>query len=353
MPRKQRARGTVTLPKGVHRVIAGAREYFYFQIGRGTSLPGPRIRLPNDVHMPEFWQAIQQARGVTGVPIADDVNSLADAYLCSQKFLGIAESTQYQYRHNIKIVRAAWGALPVEGLRPKHVQEMMESLAPTPSKANAFLTIMRVMSGWALARGLIDHSLIEGVELYERKGGHEPWTDAQIAAARSDLSPMIRRGIMLYLYTGQRGSDIVRLGWTDVDEGGFKLRQRKTGREVWCPIVPELAAEMATWERRPGPFVTQATGKPYTRKHFWKHFDEERQNVLALAKTTLHGLRCTAVVRLRRAGLSTGQIGDIVGMSLSMIERYCRFADRKISGQAALIRLAEHSSNANVKTGKQ
>ncbi len=342
----------MALPKGVHRVVAGAKEYFYFQIGRGTKQPGPRIALPKDVHTPEFWQAIQQARGVTGIPVADNLNALIDAYLCSPKFTTIAPATQYQYRHNIKIVRTAWGNLPAGGLRPKHVQEMMDSLAATPSKANAFLTIMRVLSGWALARGLIEQSMIEGVQLFERKGGHKPWTPAQIDSAHKDLTGVVRRGILLYLYTGQRGSDIVRLGWTDVDEGGFRLTQRKTGREVWCPIVPELANEMATWERRPGPFLLQQNGKPYSRKLFWKYFDEARENIPALAQTTLHGLRCTAVIRLRRAGLSVGTIGDIVGMSLSMIERYCRFADRKISGQAALISLAERKLNEIVKTGK-
>jgi hypothetical protein len=54
------------------------------------------------------------------------------------------------------------------------------------------------------------------------------------------------------------------------------------------------------------------------------------------------------VIRLRQAGLETGQIGDIVGMSLATIEPYCRFADRKAGGQAALLKLREHPVN---KTG--
>jgi hypothetical protein len=86
---------------------------------------------------------------------------------------------------------------------------------------------------------------------------------------------------------------VVRLGFTDIDDGGFSLRQRKTGREVWCPIVPELAAEMATWEKRPGPFLQQNNGRPYTRKLFWQHFDDARAGIPELADVTLHGLRCT------------------------------------------------------------
>ncbi len=45
MPR-QRNRSAVNLPKGVHRVVARGREYFYYQAGRGTEHAGPRIALP-------------------------------------------------------------------------------------------------------------------------------------------------------------------------------------------------------------------------------------------------------------------------------------------------------------------
>jgi hypothetical protein len=93
-----------------------------------------------------------------------------------------------------------------------------------------------------------------------------------------------------------------------------------------------------------------APGHRYTRKLFSKHFAEARDKIPALAGVTLHGLRCTAVIRLRRAGLSSGQIGDIVGMSLATIEKYCRFADRKTSGQAALLTLKRTSEERNCKT---
>ena len=42
MPRKQRQRAAVELPKGIHRVVSRGREFFYFQAGRGTSAEGPR-----------------------------------------------------------------------------------------------------------------------------------------------------------------------------------------------------------------------------------------------------------------------------------------------------------------------
>lgn len=349
---RRHQRGAVDLPKGVHRVVARGREYFYFHPGRGTSFEGERIKLPKDPTDPEFWQALRQAQGMAAASEGDTVDALVDAYKTSPKYLNLSPGSKQQYDQALKTVLAAWGALPARGLRPVHVQAVMDGLSETPGKANTFLGGLRALSSWAFARGLIDQSITQGVQPYEATGGHKPWTPAQIKAAKEKLTGMIRRGVMLYLYTGQRGSDVVTLGPTKVDEGGFSLVQKKTGREVWCPILPELAAEMATWEKVPGPYLRQPSGVPYSRSRFSMHFDDARATIPELKGATLHGLRATAVVNLRRSGLSTAQISDCIGMSIPMIERYCRFADKKASGKAALINLAERSKNANCKTLK-
>lgn len=344
MPRKQRQRAAVELPKGVHRVVSRAKEFFYFQAGRGTSAPGPRIRLPDDPHLPEFWAALRAAQGKSNIEVVNTVGGAIDGYLDAAKNT-VGEETLYNYRRFLETARKAWGPLPIAGVRPAHVLKIMNGLAATPGKANNFLTSMKLLSGWAITQDLISQSLVEGVKPYKLTGGHKPWTADQIAAAKRELKGVVRRGIMLYLYTGQRGSDVVRLGPTYIDDGGFDLSferaQQKTKVEVWCPILPELAAEMESWPRRPGPYLVQESGAPYTRNLFWDHFDQARENIPELANVTLHGLRCTAVINLRRAGLSVPQIGDIVGMSLATVQRYCRFADRKESGKAALVMLDE------------
>jgi integrase len=328
----------VVLPKGVHRVISRGREYYYFQLGRGTTAPGPRVKICYDPQTPEFWAAVREAQGKNSVTIINTVSVTIDQYLAATAPT-IEASTLYHYRRSLDIAKKAWADLPVEGIRPAHVKELMEGMADHPSKANHFLSVMKTFSGWARVKDLTTNSMTEGVKPYKLTGGHKPWTDAQIAVAKKKLVGAVRQGFALYLYTGQRGQDVVRLGWTHVDDGGFDLGQNKTGVDVWCPIVPELAEEMAAWEKRPGPFLRQPNGSVYDRKSFWRHFDEAIESIPELDGVTLHGLRCTAVIRLRRAGLSVGQIGDIVGMSLGTITRYCRFADRKSGGKAALIKL--------------
>jgi len=335
----------IELPKGVHRVVARGREYFYWHPGRGTGNSGPRIRLPNDPTSPEFWVELRQAQGMSGATDTMTVGAVIDLYETSPKFKELASGTQSLYRRQFKVLRAGFGQWAAERLRPSHIRGIVEGMAETPSAANNFLRATSAVSSWGIARDYFSGSLVDGVEAFTTKGGHKPWTDAQVKAAHDHLTGYVRRGIMLALYTGQRGSDIVRLGWTDVDEGGFRIVQQKTGREVWCPIMDELAAEMATWEKTPGPFVRQDSGKPFTRKLFSKHFDAVRARIPELAGTTIHGLRATAVVRLRRAGLTTAQIQDVIGMSMAMIERYSRFADKKASGKAAVVKLAERRKN--------
>ena len=140
-----------------------------------------------------------------------------------------------------------------------------------------------------------------------------------------------------------------------VDDGGFDLGWRgqvKTGERPWCPILPELAKEMDNWEKRPGPYVLTEFGRPYTRKYFAEQFKWAKEELAKkgntiLEGTSLHGLRATAVSRLKRAGLSDTMIGDIVGMSVAMVERYSRFENKRESGKAALVILAERAAKKN------
>jgi integrase len=327
-------------------VTARGREYFYYQAGRNTPHQGPRIPLPNDPHSPEFWTALRQAQGITGPVRTDTVNALIDSFEAAWPTLPkpLSERTQYLYRRYLKLAREAWGELDADGLEPVHVQAMMDKLAPTPGVVNSFLGAMQALNKWARARKHVRRSFVEDVRTFPSKGGHKPWTAAQIEAAKTKLTGTLRQGFILYLYTGLRGTDVVRLGPTHHDDGGFDITQKKTGLPVWVPILPELAAEMASWEKRPGPFLRTATGKNYMRSTFWREFKRAIADIPELKGATLHGLRCTAAIRLRDGGLEVGQISNIMGMTMQTIERYVRFADRKASGKAALIKLTDEQA---------
>jgi len=350
----------VSLPRHVHRVVARGREYFYYQEGRGTGHQGDRISLPNDPSSPEFWIAVRQAQGLTGIAPATTVGAIIDLYMAAWPRLPrkLAKSTEAHYARHLKIVREAWGELEADQLRPKHVQALIDKLgAETPGKANNTLDALKAMVCWAIGpRELLTQDPTRGVQRFDKGEGHKPWSPIQLQFAADNFTGALRRFYFLSRYTGQRISDIVRLGPTDIDEGGFSLVQKKTGARPWCPIFPELEAEMATWAKRPGPFLLQETGKsagkPFSTNQLWKVFNLERAKHPELAGAVPHGLRANAAIRLRQAGYTGQQISDMVGMSVQMVEHYCRYADRKAGGQAVLRELQERNQAHNVKHWK-
>ena len=120
----------VSLPRHVHKVRSRGREYFYYQEGRGTPHVGERIRLPDDPRTPEFWNAVRQAQGTFGPTPTDTINAMADAFEVAWPTLQrkLSEGTKNHYRRNLKPVRQAWGDLPANELRPKHVDALIRKI---------------------------------------------------------------------------------------------------------------------------------------------------------------------------------------------------------------------------------
>ena len=328
------------LPKGVHRVVSRGREYFYFQEGRNTPDAGSRVKLPSDPQSPEFWQAIARLKGAAPAPVVLTMNVVFDKYLqWLRTRTDVTAETKRKYERSLDVARRGIGHMHAENVRSVDIRLLLDQFSDVPGTANNLLGALRAMSSWGLERGHFAHSITESVKPYRSDGGHRPWTFAQCTAAERLLTGMVRRAYFLARYTGQRGSDVVRLNPGMIDEVGFRITQQKTGREVWCPIEDRLAAEMATWPRQLGPYLQQHWGKVYSRKLLDSQFRDARDGIPELAGVTFHGLRGTRVVELRQRGATTTQIQDQVGMSLEMIERYCRFADKKANGKASVVAL--------------
>lgn len=226
--------------------------------------------------------------------------------------------------------------------------------AEKPASANNILDALKAMCNWARGpRDLLQHDPTHGVVKFKGGEGFKPWTPSQLKWADENLTGALRRGYFLGRYTGQRASDVIRLGWNDVDGDVIPLRQKKTGATPYCPILPELEAEMRTWEKRPGPFLLQETGrnagKPFTTNQLWKVFDRARAAHPEIEGAVWHGLRANACMRHRMDGKTALQISDMVGLSVEMVERYCRHTDRKAVAEATAREHRERENGGNVK----
>jgi integrase len=172
--------------------------------------------------------------------------------------------------------------------------------------------------------------------------------DYAIEHARRDF----QRVVILGAYTGQRGSDLIRMCYTDLETlpnglTGFQVTQQKTKRDMWVPILPALAKHLSTWERAPGPLLRRLDGRPWSRESLTHQWQTERARHPVLAGCVLHGLRGYACVQLRQAGITGSLIADTVGMSLPMVERYCRFSKQRENASAVVLQLERTMQERN------
>ena len=238
------------------------------------------------------------------------------------------------------------GAISLDVIRPALVQDYLDGWDDKPGKQAAALSAFKMLEKWAVVRDLLPRQITLGVETGKPQGGHTPWTDAQVEIGIAHARHGFDRVIILGAHTGQRRSDLIRMGPTDLEifdgREGIRVVQKKTGREVWVPILSTLAAAMATWERRPGPFLVRPDGRPWIAGDLTATWTRERDSnpeLAPLAGLVLHGLRGHACVRLYRAGATTRQVADMVGMSEGMVARYTKKSVQRENASAAVLHL--------------
>jgi integrase len=269
------------------------------------------------------------------------------AYMTSPKFDALARSTRVSYGHLLSLAERpdTLGALSVDVIRPALVQAFLDGFADRPAQQKCAQTALKAVERWAIVRDLLPYPITTGTEAPGGTGGHEPWTDEQVALAERSARPHLARIITLAANTGQRGSDLVKMRWSDIEEyegrPGINVVQKKTGLVIWVPFTQELMRTIVTWERRPTFIALKEDGLPFSRQQLSDQWLRERDTKAVLAPLreagcVLHGLRATAVVRLRRAGATTGQIGSMVGMSENMVNRYCRLSVQRENALAAV-----------------
>lgn len=277
----------------------------------------------------------------------DSFASVIQRYLLSDKFHKLAKSTQTSYRHLLELADDpdALGAVSVDVIRPALVQAFLDGFADRPAQQKCAQTAIKALERWALVRDFLPRPISLGTEAPGGTGGHEPWPDEMVALAEQHAIPHLARIITLGVNTGQRASDLIKMRWTDIEvyEGrpGVNVTQRKTGLQIWIPLTTALQTAMAGWERRPTYIALKEDGQPFTRPQLSDQWVRHRASNPALAPLRdpplhLHGLRATAVVRLRRAGATTAQICDMVGMSPQMVTRYSRLSEQKENASAAV-----------------
>lgn len=269
----------------------------------------------------------------------------------------LSESIRYRRKLELELVGQSLGSISVDLIKPSLIQAHLDEMKSLPGKQTAAREALKALEVWAIVRDKLPHQITLGTQAIGSESGHEPWTDEEIESAIANARPDLGRVVSLAVNTGQRGSDVVRMRWSDIEEiegrQGINVTQQKTGKRLWIPITGEFGSKISKWERRPPFFLVLAPdGRPFTRNRLSHDWANERDSnpLLSAHKErglVLHGLRGSAVVRLRNMGFTDLEIASYTGMSPPMVARYSRLADQKKMALATVERIENFRNQKN------
>lgn len=270
-------------------------------------------------------------------------------YMESDQFKKNSVGTQDSWGRELRFAAQPdqMGDLTVKEARPALTQAFLDGFSDRPYKQRSAITALRQFEKWAILRDKLPRQITFGIQMPPADTGHTPWEEEYVALAEGLASEQMRRAVTLAVNTGQRGSDLVRMRYDDLEEIGGRLGihvvQWKTKKVLWIPFSQEFATTVRQWRGAATSelFLWRPSGRPWTRHKLSLAWAEERESnpslkLLAAQELVLHGLRGTCCVRFCRKGLTDVQIGKLIGMSPAMVSRYTRFSRQQNDALAAM-----------------
>lgn len=276
-------------------------------------------------------------------PAPGTLNALAVSYYASARFTDLRATTQAHYRRLVEHLRAKHGDKPVALLDGQGVRRLLADHTGRPAAANHTLRILRLLCAHGVEAGLLREDPTLGVKRrrYDVQG-YRTWSEAEIAQfeERHPSGSVARLAFALLLYTGQRRSDVVRMGRQHVSDGMIDVRQVKTGRRLKLPIHPALAAELARVPQGQLTFLARQDGTARTSNGFYNTFRDWCAEAGLPTGLSPHGLRKAAARRLAESGATVHEIAAITGhRSLQEVAVYTEAAEQAALATRAMGRV--------------
>jgi integrase len=164
-------------------------------------------------------------------------------------------------------LRAQHGHRSLNGLsRERIVIGILQPYADRPGAALSILKMLRVLIRHAINIGWLKNDPSLGIKRPKIQRIRS-WTDEEIETYRNHwaLGTKQRLAFELFLNTGRRRSDVVRMAWSHITaENKIIVLQQKTGRRLLIPLHRDLLTVIAATKRAHISILTTMYGSPFT-----------------------------------------------------------------------------------------
>jgi integrase len=305
--------------KGLHRVVARGRTYFYARRG------GPRIDTEAEPGTPEFMRAYNVAIESMKPKTTGTVFELVALFKKSTEFTGLAARTQRDYLNHLKAIENKWSKVPLAALEDRRIRGDFKSwrdklATKSLRQADYAWTVLQRVFSVAKDRGKIGVNPCEkGGRLYEADRTDKLWTDDDVTHFLKAAPAHLHLPLMLALWTGQRQGDLLRLPWSAYDGQFIRLRQAKGGARVKIPVGAPLKKALEATPRVATVILTTSRKTAWSQDGFRASWGKACIKAI-IDGLTFHDFRGSAVTRLFTAGATVGEIASITGHSLRDVE---------------------------------
>lgn len=325
------------------------KERHYFRKPGFPSVPLPGAHGSKEF-MEAYWRLRESDRPAIGAEktIPGSFAALIVLYYKSKAFQRLQPKTRATYRGLLERFRKEHGDKPVRGFKQRHIVAILDGIEKNQQN---WRKVIRLILNLAVERGWIDVHPMAGVRR-SRKAlqGFRAWTPDDIAAfeKRWPTGTRERLALALLLYTGQRRSDVVKMGRQHVKGDAIHVVQQKTGSRLAIRLHAALRAELAHLPPGQLTFLQTQYGQPFTANGFGNWFRDAAKAAGLPERSAAHGLRKAAAVMLAEAGCTPSQIMAVTGhKNLSEVTLYTAAADQERLAAEAMARAEGRTKVSN------
>lgn len=333
---------TLVRVSGIKIVRANGAVYRYH---RAT---GERIKADPDTHLEAFLAEVKalEAKIATRAPAPDPrpagLGGLFALYRAAPEFTQLEAPTKKSYQRAMDALRT-FDLKPLHTIDQPWVLKTRDEIFDIRGRwlANMMVSVLSVVLGWGVPRGLVTVNAAKGVPKIRRpkRAGvaNKAWRPGEVAAYLEATRALkvggggLRKAVALAYYGGLRKADVVRVPKVARINGVIDLEQiNKTGRELSIFEAKRLTeilnekddiqmgrAAKRTGRKVGGTLVLNRLGQPYTEDGLDSSFDRIKRQLVKDGTIrpglTFHGLRKSLGKAAADLGFSENDIAGALG----------------------------------------